>query len=203
MSRDWVGPPVRLGPTEAGFPTRPSKGVVGAAPIEGRRSSNRDQPPGGSPWTFSGSWGTLDLRPRPPRSSWGQLEGAVERTLRYFVERPPQAALGKVLVQVYLHPDFKDELANVRSQTQAFFLRKIEEGLKLGAVRDDVPASYLAAVILPILESTDVWITSHWEELGKGGIDKVPGMILAMVRRVVEPLSKEPVAGAPRSRRTR
>ena len=126
----------------------------------------------------------------PPESAdafWEQLGDAYLRTLGYFMAEPRKAALARLLVQVYTHPDFAKDTAGVRARSEEFLLSKVEEGKRLGAVRKDLPASYIVAVVQAILEATDVWAVNAWQDLGEEGLAKMPVMVLGMIRRMVGP----------------
>ena len=126
----------------------------------------------------------------PPKSAdafWRQLGDAYLRTLGYFMEEPRKAALARLLVQVYTHPDFAKDTAGVRAKSEKFLLSKVEEGKRLGAVRKDLPASYIVAVVQAILEATDVWTVNSWQDLGEKGLAEMPAMVLDLIRRMVAP----------------
>ena len=131
--------------------------------------------------------GAIGPPPTTAEEFWAQLEEGYRKVVDYFLQRPTQATLALVLSQVYNRPEFVRDLADFRSESEAFLLKKVEEGQRLGAVRTDVPASLLVAASGAVLEATDVWMAREFASSPPEELTRTCRTVFALIRRMSSP----------------
>jgi hypothetical protein len=97
---------------------------------------------------------------------------------KLFYGSAPSPALGRIVA---------DEITRV----MAYVSDVIRHGQRLGAVRADVPAPLLVAVVGAALEAADRWSVEHAHEMGPDGMDRLGGTLFDMIERFVAPPDQE------------
>jgi hypothetical protein len=78
-------------------------------------------------------------------------------------------------------------VADEITRVMAYVSDVIRRGQRVGAVRADVPAPLLVAVVGAALEAADRWSVEHAAELGPEGMDRIGTTLFDMIERFVAP----------------
>jgi AcrR family transcriptional regulator len=118
-------------------------------------------------------WPTLRRHYRQMMDTAGQ-EPWLVAVGKLFYGPAPSAALGQIVA---------DEFRRV----MAYVSDVIRQGQRVGAIRADVPAPLLVAVVGAALEAADRWSVEHALELGPEGMDRLGNTLFDMIERFVAP----------------
>ncbi|NQZ99438.1 MAG: TetR/AcrR family transcriptional regulator [Myxococcales bacterium] len=122
---------------------------------------------------------------------WTALIDLYQRVLVFFLEEPVMAALLKGVT----HPPPAAASGVDRSQSQAmerfakYFEAVIHQGVRVGGLRDDVPADLLLEILLGMGDAMDRWTIDRFETLDEKQIQTLLRTNTQMFMRVAAPLS--------------
>lgn len=127
---------------------------------------------------------------------WDTLADYYLRLVRALLAAPESAALIRGWTAAASAPALLDLQQEVEQSALPWFLRLIESGQRVGAVRTDLPADLLVAVAFGMGQAMDLWLLGSTgadaagsDSARSGGpavADAVP-MLIGMIRRALQP----------------
>jgi len=124
--------------------------------------------------------GGLRVESLTAETFWPTLDAYVERSERYLSGSGWSATLLRSFHRLHGGPKGR-VLESLRRLTAEVLGR----GQEIGVVRTDIPLSYLAEVTLALGETGDRWLLSHWEAIGGSERERLVGLQLEMLRRIL------------------
>lgn len=99
-----------------------------------------------------------DLSGGGAEAFWSALEGYYFRLMAALAESPRLAAMLRDWGAAARTPAFQEAAGEFERAALPWIDRTIAVGQRMGAVRDDVPASLLVAVVLGMGQAMDLWL---------------------------------------------
>jgi AcrR family transcriptional regulator len=131
--------------------------------------------------------GGLDLARLDRANFWPTLRRLYNEMLAAAGQQPWLVAVGKLVYGPAPSPKLGKVVADEFAQAMAYLSGLIARGQEVGAIRADVPAPFLVAVVGSAFEAADRWSVDHAEELGPEGMDRLGVTLFDMIERFVEP----------------
>ena len=119
----------------------------------------------------------------------GAMFDLYERVTRFFVDEPMLAGLLKSVLAQPSSAAVSEWFAEYMGRVRDYYRAALEQGLRLGAVRDDLPIELLVQVSFAIGEALDRWTLERWELLTAADFERISREMLAMHMRAIAPLS--------------
>ena len=124
---------------------------------------------------------------------WAALHDIYRRVTAFLAEEPQTARVLHNLVRARDQAGVGAALAGLRQELHGSFAELLDRGVKLGAVRSDLPTDLLVDVVTAMGEASDVWLLRRLQDLRDEEIARYPDLAFALHRRVLEPDPKEDV----------
>jgi hypothetical protein len=102
-------------------------------------------------------------------------------------QQPWLIAVGKLVYGPAPSPRLGKIVADEFAQAMAYLSALIARGQHVGAIRADVPAPFLVALLGSAFDAADRWSVEHAEELGPEAMDRLGATLFEMIERFVEP----------------
>jgi AcrR family transcriptional regulator len=131
--------------------------------------------------------GGLDLTRLDRTSFWPTLRRLNQEMLAAAGQQPWLIAVGKLVYGAAPSAKLGKVVADEFAQVMAYLSALIARGQEVGAIRADVPATLLVAMVGSAFEAADRWSIAHAEELGPEGMDRLGGTLFDMIQRFVAP----------------
>ena len=131
-------------------------------------------------------------------SFWPALTELAAQATRRMHDIPWLVGLGKMLYSpppstVGAIENAVGQLEERREVAYGWLHVVLEHGIRIGAVRDDLPLQLLESMVAGALEGGDRWFIDHWNELERGEREVQTDAITAAVKRMAEsPTPAEP-----------
>ena len=122
---------------------------------------------------------------RDPDAFWSTLEDYYRRIMVALAASPKLAALARDWVLASASPTLQQAQKDMEGALVPWFEQALVAGQRAGAVRKDVPAGLLIAVVFGMGQAMDTWLLT--QELDPRTIRKLVRMFVGMMRRAVEP----------------
>ena len=122
---------------------------------------------------------------RDPEAFWSTLEGYYRRIMSALATSPKLAALARDWLLAAARPTLQQAQKEMEGALVPWFEQAIAAGQRARAVRKDVPASLLIAVVFAMGQAMDTWLLT--QELETTNIRKVVRMFIGMIRRALAP----------------
>jgi len=129
----------------------------------------------------------LDPAQLDRRNFWRTLRGLYREMLAAAEQQPWLVSVGKLVYGPPPSPKLGNVVAEEFAQVMAYLSGLIARGQEVGAIRADVPAPFLVAIVGSAFEAADRWSVDHAEELGAEGMDRLGVTLFEMIERFVEP----------------
>ncbi len=117
---------------------------------------------------------------------WPALEALFFETEARALASPWLAMAGRL----FYHPPAAELEPLVRAhleRARSFLTQVLERGRALGAVRDDLPAELLVALVIAAAEAADRWIVEAWERFAPAELEAAGQSVFAALRRLAAP----------------
>jgi len=118
---------------------------------------------------------------------WAGLADLLRRSFRFYEENPLAMGLGKSLVRLMTSGQHNAPVAELRAKAEQWTRDFFRRGRAVGALRTDLPEELLVPMILKMDEAMDAWFVEHWGEMEPAEMERIGGLLLDLVRRVLEP----------------
>jgi AcrR family transcriptional regulator len=129
----------------------------------------------------------LDLAALDRTTFWPTLRDRYQQMVAAAGQQPWLIAVGKLFYGSAPSPALGRIVADEITRVMAYVSDVIRHGQRVGAVRADVPAPLLVAVVGAALEAADRWSVEHAAELGPEGMDRLGTTLFDMIERFVAP----------------
>ncbi len=122
---------------------------------------------------------------RDPDAFWSTLEDYYRRIMSALATSPKLAALARDWLLASARPTLQQGQKEMEGALVPWFEQAIAAGQRARAVRKDVPASLLIAVVFAMGQAMDTWLLT--QELETTNIRKVVRMFIGIIRRALAP----------------
>jgi AcrR family transcriptional regulator len=122
---------------------------------------------------------------RDPRAFWATVEDYYVRIMGAFAASPPVAALARNWMLASANPALQQAQKEMEQALVPWFEQALAVGQRARAVRKDVPASLLIAVLFGMGQAMDTWL--FMQELDPGKVRKLVPVFIDMFRRTLGP----------------
>lgn len=136
-------------------------------------------------------------------SFWPRLEEAFLEVMDRVQQHSWLAGVGKLFYQSSAPAQLAQVVAETFERSRSWLASLVDRGREVGAVRRDLPAGLLLAMVTAAAEGADHWMVDHWEELAPEEVEGLGSRIFHTLRRLAEPAAAPgDEAGGPPSGRT-
>jgi len=122
---------------------------------------------------------------RDPDAFWSTLEDYYRRIMVAFAASPKLAALTRDWILASASPTLLQAQKDMEGALVPWFEQALVVGQRARAVRKDVPASLLIAVVFGMGQAMDTWLLT--QELDPANVRKLVRIFIGMIRRALEP----------------
>ncbi len=122
---------------------------------------------------------------RGPDAFWSTLEDYYRRIMSAFARSPKLAALARDWLLASANPTLQQAQKEMEGALVPWFEQVLDLGQRARAVRKDVPASLLIAVVFGMGQAMDSWLLT--QELGTAKVRKLVRLLIGMIRRALAP----------------
>jgi AcrR family transcriptional regulator len=129
-----------------------------------------------------------DLGPvETPEDFWRELIALSHQAFALFAQDERLASLGRAFYTGPAGPEFADLVAGVHGWVG----RTLDQGRKVGAVREDLPTDLLAVSLTSLGMGVDRWFVEHWDSLAPERVASLEASLLGLFRSLLAPSEKE------------
>jgi AcrR family transcriptional regulator len=122
---------------------------------------------------------------RDPDAFWSTLENYYRRLMTAFAASPKLAALARDWLLASSSPRLQQAQKEMEGALSPWFAQALAAGQHVRAVREDVPASLLIAVVFGMGQAMDMWLLT--QELDTVKVHKAARIFIGMIRRTLAP----------------
>lgn len=122
---------------------------------------------------------------RDPDAFWATLEDYYRRIMVAFAASPKLAALARDWLLASSSPTLLQAQKEMEGALVPWFERALAVGQRARAVRKDVPARLLIAVVFGMGQAMDTWLLT--QELDTVNVRKLVRVFIGMIRRALAP----------------
>jgi AcrR family transcriptional regulator len=122
---------------------------------------------------------------RDPDAFWSTLEDYYRRIMVAFAASPKLAALARDWILASASPTLQEAQKDMEGALVPWFEQALVVGQRARAVRKDVPAGLLIAVVFGMGQAMDTWLLT--QELDPTNVRKRVRIFIGMIRRALEP----------------
>lgn len=122
---------------------------------------------------------------REPNAFWSTLEDYYRRIMAALAASPQVAALARDWIVASASPTLQQLQKEMEGALVPWFEQALVVGQRARAVRKDVPASLLIAVVFGMGQAMDTWLLG--QELSPTNIRKAVRIFIGMMRRALAP----------------
>jgi AcrR family transcriptional regulator len=126
---------------------------------------------------------------RDPDEFWSMLEDYYRRIMLAFVASPKLEALARDWLLSSASPMLQQAQKEMERALVPWFEQALAVGQRVRAVRKDVPARLLIAVVFGMGQAMDSWLLTQQPE--KMNVRKLVRMFMGMIRRTLAPEGKD------------
>jgi AcrR family transcriptional regulator len=120
-----------------------------------------------------------------PEAFWSTLEDYYRRIMAAFATSPQLAALARDWILASASPTLQRAQKDMEGALVPWFEQALAVGQRARAVRKDVPASLLIAVVFGMGQAMDTWLLT--QELDIKKVRKLVRIFIGMIRRALAP----------------
>ena len=120
-----------------------------------------------------------------PEAFWSTLEDYYRRIMAAFAASPQLAALARDWILASASPTLQRAQKDMEGALVPWFEQALAVGQRARAVRKDVPASLLIAVVFGMGQAMDTWLLT--QELDIKKVRKLVRIFIGMIRRALAP----------------
>ena len=122
---------------------------------------------------------------RNPDAFWSALEDYYRRIMVAFAASPKLAALARDWIVASASPTLQQAQKDMEGALVPWFEQALVVGRRARAVRKDVPATLLIAVVFGMGQAMDTWLLT--QELDPAKVRKLVRIFIGMIRRALAP----------------
>ena len=122
---------------------------------------------------------------RDPDAFWSTLEDYYRRIMSAFATSPKLAALARDWLLASASPTLQQAQKQMEGELVPWFEQTLAAGQRARAVRRDVPAGLLIAVVFGMGQAMDTWLLT--QELNTTNVRKLVRIFIGMIRRALAP----------------
>lgn len=122
---------------------------------------------------------------------WPTLDRLYQELIALTRARPWLVAVGKLVYGPPPSRQVSSLVADMFDRARGWLAALVERGQHVGAIRADVPAEFLIAVLAAALEAADRWIVDQMSLGAEPEADTLPLTLFEMLRRMIEPTGTE------------
>jgi hypothetical protein len=122
---------------------------------------------------------------RDPDAFWSTLEDYYRRIMAAFAASPKLAALARDWLLASASPKLQQAQKEMERALVPWFEQALAVGQRIRAVRKDVPATLLIAVVFGMGQAMDTWLMT--QELDASNVRKLARIFIGMIRRTLAP----------------
>lgn len=123
---------------------------------------------------------------------WSTLEDYYLRLMTALADSPQLAALVRGWVAASDNPALQKAQQDSELAVLPWMQQALAAGQRIGAIRSDLPASLLIAVVVGMGQAMDIWLVT--QSPARGELPPLIGNLIAMVRGAVQPQSPSNLA---------
>jgi len=131
-------------------------------------------------------------------SFWAACEATYARSLRFILADPVNGAVCLAIIQARARLEGHPALLQLNEQTKEILGELIEQGQRLGAVREDLPVDLLTESALSLMDAGDRWLAERWDEITPERVEETAAMMIGLVRPA--PSARATCSASPRTR---
>ena len=122
---------------------------------------------------------------RDPEAFWSTLEEYYRRMMVALAASPKLAALARDWILASASPKLQQAQKDMEGALIPWFEQALVAGQRARAVRKDVPAGLLIAVVFGMGQAMDTWLLT--QALDPRNVRKLVRIFIGMIRRALEP----------------
>lgn len=138
-------------------------------------------------WAIVLPAGDLDLEAFDGESFWPALEALMREARARVHANPWLVGFTRLMYDPPDAPGVREALAGKFAEARQWQAELIRRGQALDAVRSDLPAELLQALLVGADEAGDRWFVSNWERLDETEIERLFEEVFSIFRRMLEP----------------
>lgn len=138
-------------------------------------------------WAIVLPAGDLDLEAFDGESFWPALEALMREARARVHANPWLVGFTRLMYDPPDAPGVREALAGKFAEARQWQAELIRRGQALNAVRSDLPAELLQALLVGADEAGDRWFVSNWERLDETEIERLFEEVFSIFRRMLEP----------------
>ena len=117
---------------------------------------------------------------------WHGWRDRYTRMLDFLASDPDIAGVLRIVVRSREGAEASVPMEEFNALVGAWLTRILEIGTEVGAVRDDLPDGLLHQMVFGLLEGQDRWLGDRWNELGDAERDRLPDLLIGLLRRLAQ-----------------
>ena len=117
-------------------------------------------------------------------SFWGACEAMYERSMRFMLSDPHNAALCLAVTRARERLEGQPALVDLNQKMLEWTTALVKHGRDVGAVRTDVPPELMVQVALSMMDAGDRWLASRWTGMKPAAVKSTAKMMVGLLRRV-------------------
>ena len=129
--------------------------------------------------------------PRTAGEFWKQIADLSDQKLRMFRDDPVVAGLSRAILQMVVRGEQDGTLKPLVDASIAATLQLVERGKAVGAVRIDVPADFIMAVLRSLDDGLGRWMAANMEKMSWDELVRISRSMMQMLRAMLSPPSTE------------
>jgi AcrR family transcriptional regulator len=138
-------------------------------------------------WAIVLPAGDLDLEAFDGESFWPALEALMREARARVHANPWLVGFTRLMYDPPDAPGVREALAGKFAEARQWQAELIRRGQTLNAVRSDLPAELLQALLVGADEAGDRWFVSNWERLDETEVERLFEEVFSIFRRMLEP----------------
>jgi AcrR family transcriptional regulator len=120
-------------------------------------------------------------------SFWHACQAMYERSLRFMLDDPSNAALCLSITRARERMEGHPELLELHARMKEFLEALLLQGQAIGAIRTDLPSDLIVHAGLSLMDAGDRWLASNWSEMRPEHVEETATMMVDLFRRVGAP----------------
>jgi AcrR family transcriptional regulator len=129
----------------------------------------------------------LDLAQFGADTFWSALQSLMREARARVHENPWLVGFTRLMYDPPESLSVREALAEKFAEARQWQAQLIRRGQEVGAVRSDMPAELLQALLVGADEAGDRWFVHNWDRLEEAEIERLFDEVFAVFRRMLEP----------------
>jgi len=129
----------------------------------------------------------LDLANFGADTFWSSLQSLMRAIRARVHDNPWPVGFTRLMYDPPESISVREALAEKFAEARRWQAQLIRRGQEVGAVRSDMPAGLMQALLVGADEAGDRWFVDNWDRLEEGEIERLFEEVVAIFRRMLEP----------------